>query len=111
MYLLEMFGVSLLLTLFLELPVAWMMGLRGKQYVLLVTLVNILTNPAAVLLCWLGVPQIPVEMAVVITEGVVYYRFSKEIIWRIDHPFRMSAICNAVSWLTGVLIQGIGGRL
>lgn len=111
MYLLEMFGVSLLLTLMLELPVAWLMGLRSGRYVLLVILVNVLTNPAAVLLCWLGAPQLPVEAAVVIAEAVVYHRFSKEKIWRIDHPFRLAAVCNAVSWLTGVLLQGIGGRL
>ena len=109
MYLLKVFGISLVLTLALELPLAYLMGLRGRKYVLLAVLVNILTNPAAVLLHHLGIPQIPVELAVVAVEAGVYDSFSKAEGWEIPHPVRLAVVCNLVSWLTGVLIQMMGG--
>lgn len=109
MHLLEVFGISLLLTLILELPLAYLLGIRGKKGALLVVLVNILTNPAAVLLCRLGVPQLPVELGVVLAEGAVYYVFSRDENWRIPHPMCTALICNTVSWLTGILLQGTGG--
>ena len=109
MHLLEMFGISLLLTLVIELPLAHFMGIRGKIGFLLVVLVNVLTNPAAVLLCWLGLPQIPVELGVFAVEAAVYFVFSREDGWEIGHPVWLSAGCNVVSWLSGLLIQRIGG--
>ena len=109
MQMLEMFGISLLLTLALELPIAWLMGIRGKNGILLAVLVNVLTNPAAVLLCRLGAPQFPVELGVILVEGMVYYLFSRENGWKIPRPVWTAVICNAVSWVTGVLLQGTGG--
>ena len=75
-YILEMFGISLGLTLLIELPIGFAMGMREKKHILLMILINVLTNPAAVLLCWLGVAQIPVEIAVFVVEAGVYYWFS-----------------------------------
>ena len=109
MHYLEMFGISLLLTLILEIPIAFCFGIRGRKGVLLVILVNILTNPAAVLLCRLGVPQIIVELGVVAVESVVYLWFSRDKNWKIPRPVWTAVVCNGVSWLTGILIQGTGG--
>lgn len=109
MHYLEMFGVSLLLTLILEIPIAFCFGIRGRKGVLLVILVNILTNPAAVLLCRLGAPQIVVELGVVAVESAVYLWFSRDKSWKIPHPVWMAVVCNGISWLTGMLIQGTGG--
>lgn len=111
MYLLEMFGISLILTLILELPLAFLLGIRGREGMLLVTLVNILTNPAAVLLCRLGAPQLPVELGVVIAEWAVYAVFSRDEAWKILHPLWLSFVCNTVSWTAGVLLQATGGLL
>ena len=108
-YLLEMFGVSLLLTLMVELIVAWGLGLRGKKYILLVILVNVLTNPAAVLFCWLGFPQLPVELAVVFVEAAVYGYFARDGRWKLPNPWLLSILCNGISWGTGILISQIGG--
>ena len=47
---LSAFAVSLGLTLLLELPVAWLWGLRSRHDWMTTVLVNVLTNPAAVLL-------------------------------------------------------------
>lgn len=110
-YLLEMFAGSLLLTLVLELPIAWCMGLRGRRLLLLVVLVNILTNPVAVLLHWLGVPQIAIEAAVIAVEAAVYCSFSHDDQWIIPHPVLLAWVANSVSWVLGVLIQWIGGKL
>ena len=110
-YLLEMFAVSLLLTLVLELAVAWCMGLQKGREIQLVILVNILTNPAAVLLCWLGLPQLPVEVTVVAVEALVYICFAKDKKWNIPRPVRLAVLANGISWSAGLLIQWIGGRL
>ena len=109
-YLLEMFGISLGLTLLIELPVGFAMGMRGKKHILLMILVNILTNPAAVLLCWLGVAQIPVEIAVFLVEAGIYYWFSKDEGFTIKHPILLALLANLISWTSGILIQ-LGGRI
>lgn len=105
MYLLKMFGISLLLTLVIELATALLWGLRSRKQILLVILVNALTNPVAVLLYWLGIPQLPVELAVVLTEALIY----KDPAWKIPRPVLLAIVCNAVSWGTGILISLIGG--
>ena len=47
-YFLLLYGVSLGLTLLIEIPVCLCFGLRRKEQLLLVLLTNLLTNPAAV---------------------------------------------------------------
>ena len=108
-YLLEMFGISLVLTWLLELPVGYCLGMRGGRNVLLQLLVNLLTNPAAVLLCYLGVPQLPVEVLVVVVEAAVYSWFSRDENWNIPRPVLIALTANGISWLTGALIQTIRG--
>jgi len=105
MYLLKMFGLSLGLTILLELSVGFLFRMgKGKIWILMV-LVNILTNPPAVLLCWMGCPQLPVEAAVVLVEAMIYLWFSRDESWTIPHPVIFAMVANSVSWLTGVLIQ------
>ncbi len=113
-----MFLVSLLLTIAVELVVAFVcFAIRGKNKLLLVTLVNVLTNPPAVLLCWLGRRYLPdtaelpvqllVEMAVVIVEAWIYCSFAKKRQWEIAHPIRLSAVANFCAWLTGIILLEI----
>lgn len=104
-YLLKMFGYSLGLTLLMELPLGIFMGMRGRKSLLLMILVNLLTNPAAVFVCWLGLPQLPVEMVVVAAEAVVYCVFAQKGKWKISHPVWLSVATNAVSWIGGILLQ------
>lgn len=108
-YLLEMFGISLLLTLVLELPVAYCFGYRSAAQLLLVMLVNVLTNPAAVLLHWLGISQFPIEIAVIFVEMGIYVWFSKDGKWNVPYPAFFAVAANCISWSTGLLIQWIGG--
>ena len=104
-YFLEMFGVSLGLTILLELPVGICFGMRSRKNILLLLLVNILTNPPAVFICWLGCPEILVETVVMITEAMIYTWFSRDENWVIARPVALSVTANTISWLTGVLIQ------
>ena len=104
-YLLRMFGISLGLTLILELPVGYLFRMRSRKQILLMILVNFLTNPPAVWICWSGTPEILVEMAVVFVEALVYRWFSSDENWTVPHPVALSLAANGVSWLTGVLIQ------
>lgn len=72
--LIERFGVSLAITIAVELAVAFLSGRGlwkcsgGRQLgkkVLLVMLVNVLTNPPAVLVCWIAglyLPGLPRKM-------------------------------------------------
>lgn len=104
-YLAELFGVSLGLTIALELPVGVLFGMGSRKNLFLMILVNILTNPAAVLLHSLGCPQIPIEIAVVAAEAFVYWRFAKTQDWHIPHPVWLALSANAISWGVGLLIQ------
>lgn len=103
MYYPLMFGVSLGLTLVIEGIVGLCFGLRSREQIILLVLVNVLTNPAAV---WLhnavGVPQIPIEISVVIIEYYVYRSFRKS--HAIPRPLLLSVTANGVSWGLGLLL-------
>lgn len=104
-----MFGVSLTLTQLLELTIGLLFGYRSRKLILLVFLVNLLTNPAAVLLHWLGVSQIPIEIGVVLLEVIIYVWFSRDESWFVPRPVLFALVANGISWGAGVLIQWIGG--
>lgn len=127
-YLFEMFFVSLILTIIVELAVvllcsrvrglhSFLPAIYGKKRILLVVLVNVLTNPPAVLVCWLfrlylpGMPEISVqlvtEVLVVAAEAGIYRSFAKEPQCEIEHPVMLSAAANLCSWLFGVIVMMI----
>lgn len=114
-WLIQMFGISLIVTIIIEGAIAFFFGLRSKKSLLLVLLVNILTNPPAVLFHWLGrlylqtVPglwlQVTIEIAVIITEAVIYHSFARSPHWRIRHPVLLSIFANMCSWIAGILLS------
>ncbi len=102
--------ISLLLTCIIELTAAFIMGPSDKKSMLLVLLVNTLTNPVVVLLNFLnreyfGLPTAAVvavlEIAAVITEGFCYKTFDEKR----RRPYLCSLIFNAVSYCTGIVIN------
>ena len=94
----EMFMLSLGLTLLLELPIAYLWGLRGRQ-LLTVAAANVMTNPLAVALHLIGIPQIPIELGVVLAEGFAYsLHFEKR-------PWLLALVSNALSWGIGLLLN------
>ena len=105
------FMLSLGLTLLLELLVARLCHLRGRDY-LLVILVNILTNPAVVYLdmvCGAWMPngrdlwQIPLETAAILIEGWCYARFARSV----RRPWMFALVANAFSYGCGLLIASL----
>lgn len=153
-YLAKMFGISLALTMVVELPVAFVLrwgmkhagkkrwktemasngGRRGRgmpgatasaeekaglalgskrHLALLVVLVNLLTNPPAVLLCWLGRMYLPlfltipvqllVELAVVAVEAWIYCSFMEKPGWQTGRPVLLAVVANVCSWTIGIV--------
>ena len=97
---LEIFALCLGLTLAIELPIAYFWGLRRRELVT-VLVANVMTNPLAVALHLSGIPQIPIELGVVIAEGIAYsLHFEKR-------PWRLAIVSNAVSWGIGLILNFI----
>ena len=106
-------AVSLGLTLVLELPFALVTGKRGRDLAL-VCLVNVLTNPAVVLLYFLAaaltaippwVVKAVLEVAAVLVEALYYCRYGAGF----RRPLLFSLGANAFSFMLGELISLIGG--
>lgn len=97
------FVLSLLWTLVLEGIVALAWGLRGRD-LLLLTLVNVLTNPAVVLLHALfpakGVTA-ALELGAVAVEGLCYARMGAAI----RRPWLFSLAANTFSFCMGLGID------
>ena len=105
---------SLALTLILEtgffLTVRSIKGKFDNKDLLLVAMVNILTNPAVVLIFWLSVLYsdvnyviiiVPLEIFAVLTEGYIYKKHG----YYFKHPYVFSVAANAFSFGTGLLLQ------
>ena len=103
-------AVSLILTLALETGFFLLTGKRDKKDLILVVLVNIITNPAVVLLYWLAVYytdfshvliKIPLEIFAVVTEGYYYKKYGRDF----KYPYIFSLTANLFSFGTGLIIQ------
>ena len=95
---LKIFALSLGLTLLFEVPIAYLWGLRGRELVTVIA-ANVMTNPLAVALHLTGIPQIPVEIGVVLAEGYAYsLHFDKR-------PWLLALVSNAISWGLGAALQ------
>ena len=108
--LLAALAISLLLTLIFEVGFFWLTGKRNRKDLLLVCLVNILTNPVVVLFYWLAVlytklnsviVKMLLEFCAVMVEGYYYKNYGEEF----RHPFVFSIAANIISFGMGLLIQ------
>ncbi len=111
---LEMFGVSLALTLIVEIGLAALFKIKGKRLII-VALVNTLTNPVAVFLSyyfefgWIGI--LILETTAVVIEGLIYYLFGKKDGFEIRRPFLISLVLNVASYGIGVLLNFLIGKI
>ncbi len=95
-------GVSLAVTLFVELVFALACGRRGAA-LLLTAAANLVTNPAVVLAVRMGgAPMWVMEALAVLAEALVYRRSG-----RFPRPFLFSLCANALSFGLGLLIPYI----
>ena len=104
--------ISLGITIILELAFALIFKVRRVHDLLLIVVVNIITNPAVVLLHYLlvqraGLPQILVvillETTAILVEGFYYKRYAENV----NKPFVFSLGANAFSYFTGLLINNV----
>jgi len=110
-------AISLVLTIALETgfyiitnKLKQLANAHEKKDLLLVVLVNVLTNPAVVLLYWLAVSYTdwntvivlaPLELSAIFIEGFYYKKYGSGF----RRPYMFSAAANTFSFGTGVLIQ------
>lgn len=103
-------AVSLLLTWLFEEGFALLWGLRGRRELTVVALVNLLTNPAVVLLHhtavglwrWHAVPvTAALELSAVLIEWLCYRACSRQL----KRPLLFSLLANALSYGAGCVIN------
>ena len=109
---LSIFVKPLLLTLLFEAGAALCLGMRNRKDLLLVVLVNILTNPPLVLLShflmyYLGIGRGQLFTYLILEVLVVYieYRIYKACLFFEFDPFKLSLLLNGISILGGLLCQ------
>lgn len=107
---LNILAVSLALTLVFEEGFALLWGLRGRRELGLVALVNVLTNPAVVLLYhtatglwrWSPLPvTLVLETAAVAVEWRCYRAFSEQL----RRPLLFALLANLLSYGAGCVIN------
>ena len=109
MELIEALITSLIMTLVLEIVFFWLSGKRDKKDLLLLNMVNLITNPPVVLLYRLAsvytgwhtyIIQIPLELIAVLVEGRYFSKYGRGF----KHPYLFAVFANAFSYITGILL-------
>lgn len=105
---------ALLLTIAIEGGAAFILGYRKKLQLLIIVLVNVITNPALnyILLLFRMIgydvsfyPVLMLEIAVVFTEWrIMAYAFKTDS----KKLFILAALMNGLSYGAGILILGLG---
>lgn len=106
--------ISLFLTIIIELTVSFIVGIRDKDDIKVVILVNICTNPIVVYIanCLMlftndfiyNIGVAILEILVVMVEFVLYKKYLK---FDKVSPFAISLINNVISFSIGVIINYI----
>ena len=105
-------AISLVLTLVFEAGFFFLAGKRNKKDLVLLVLVNTLTNPLVVLCYWLTILYTQfnaalvllfLEVFAVVTEGALYKKYGLEF----KRPFLFSLAANSFSFAVGMLLQMI----
>ena len=105
-------AASLSLTIVLELALLFILGIRDRKDILLIVLVNIITNPLVMLLYWLTIShtywhtaiiKAPLELFAIVTEGYYYQKYGR----RFRRPYTFSVVANLFSFGIGELLQHI----
>lgn len=104
----------LLLTILIETVFAFILGIRKKKDYINIILVNVLTNPlvasltfACNIFCGLNarnVLEMILEILVVITEGIVYYKYFN---YKKINPFIVAILLNMMSYGLGIVLNSI----
>ena len=102
-------GISLGLTVLIELSLSFLLGIRSRD-LLLVFLMNLMTNPAAVFGCYVLKDYVSafwltalIELSVIAAEGLCCQARGENI----RHPWRLALLLNLCSYTIGEVIQYI----
>ena len=110
MELLYSLGMSLFLTLVLELCTGYLCGIRGKKDFVLLALVNILTNPFVVMSYYLVIHYSHMnrlaivgilELGAILTEGYYFRTYGRTF----THPMLFALCANLFSFSIGQLLN------
>lgn len=102
--------LSLGFTLGIELFVSVCYGIRNKKELLLIALVNVITNPIAVLLYywWVVITatnniliQIPLEFMIIVVEAKLFKKYAIQI----RKPVSFSVLINLISFSIGIVMH------
>lgn len=107
---LKILAVSLGLTLALEEGFALCWGLRGRRELTVVALVNVLTNPAVVLLYYTAVglwrwSAAPVTAALEAAAVLVEWRCYRACSQQLRRPFLFALLANGLSYGAGCVVN------
>ena len=109
---LMIFLKPLILTILFECTTAYLYGIGKKKDLLLIFLVNVVTNPLLVLFSVFLMYHLGIDRAYLITylilePIVVYaeYRFYRTYLSTEKDPFRLSLLLNIISVTGGILCQ------
>lgn len=111
MWIINILIFNLIIVFITELLVGFCIGIKSARETVTVSLINIITNPLAVLcgLCmtlfldaWQHLGIIILEIIVVLVEGFMFSRFN---IFKGKNPYLCSFILNLASFLTGEIID------
>ena len=109
---LAIFVKPLVLTIVFELVAAFIIGISQKKNLILVILVNVLTNPVLVLISSLLMYYLGIEIGQLLTYIIlepivifVEYHIFKRYLLVQRNPLVISLILNAVSILGGIICQ------
>ena len=98
-YLIKMMLFSFLITAAVEVPLSLLFGAR-KKGLLIVLIVNLITNPPAVFLAYL----ILMECAVILIEWGLYRRMDRKLPV-VRKPLLAAVVLNVTSYLSGVVLN------
>ncbi len=108
----QIFGVSLMLTLVVELVFVFLMRVRNHKDLMLVALANMMTNPPIVAIFHLLnrytsanriATTILLEGAVILTEAEVFRKYGRSF----PSPFLIALFANLLSYSTGFLLVAV----
>ncbi|MBQ6679631.1 MAG: hypothetical protein IJM76_06370 [Lachnospiraceae bacterium] len=112
-YLIKMMLFSFLITAAVEVPLSLLFGAR-KKGLLIVLIVNLITNPPAVFLSYLLRAYLPrglylplvllMECAVILIEWGLYRRTARKLPV-VRKPLLAAAVLNVTSYLSGVILN------
>ena len=102
---------ALVITILVEIAVLLLMGEKRRKVIIASAVINIITNvPLNIVMQHVGisVPSVVIgETVVVIVEALWYCLF----VGKVSQAAVYSVLCNAISFLTGVIIFGIDNNL